>query len=213
MKFSKENMLLYAVTDRSFIGNQTFYEQIESALKGGVTLIQLREKNLDENEFLIEAVKVKELCRKYNVLLIINDNLEIAIRSGADGVHVGQEDMNTEKIRSIIGKNFIVGVSVRTKEQAIKAQESGADYLGVGAVFSTTTKRDAKAVSYNIVREICNAVSIPVVAIGGINCNNISLLKGTGVNGVAIVSAIFSADNIEYECIKLKSLSRKMVQV
>ncbi|MDE7303970.1 MAG: thiamine phosphate synthase [Oscillospiraceae bacterium] len=211
MKCSKETMLLYAVTDRSWVGKQTLYEQVESALKGGATCIQLREKELDEAAFLEEAVALKKLCGSYGVPLIINDNIDIAVKCGADGVHVGQSDMEAANVRKAVGDKMIIGVSAQTVEQALAAQSAGADYLGVGAVFPTSTKLDASEVSHQTLKEICAAVDIPVTAIGGINKNNIAELSGTGVDGVALVSAVFAAQNIEEECKLLKKLSYEMV--
>lgn len=203
-------MLLYAVTDRSWVGKQTLYEQVESALKGGATCIQLREKELGEAAFLDEAVALKKLCGNYGVPLIINDNIDIAIKCGADGIHVGQSDMEAANVRKAVGEKMIIGVSAQTVEQALAAQSAGADYLGVGAVFPTSTKLDASEVSHQTLKEICAAVDIPVTAIGGINKNNIAELSGTGVDGVALVSAIFAAENIEEECRLLKRLSSEM---
>ncbi|MEZ3454069.1 MAG: thiamine phosphate synthase [Oscillospiraceae bacterium] len=211
MKCSKETMLLYAVTDRSWVGRQTLYEQVESALKGGATCVQLREKELDEAAFLEEAVEMKKLCAKYGVPFIINDNVQIAMRCGADGVHVGQSDMAAGNVRRAVGDKMIVGVSAQTVEQALAAQAAGADYLGVGAVFPTSTKSDASEVSRQTLKDICAAVDIPVTAIGGINKGNMAELSGTGVDGVALVSAIFAAEDIEEECKILKKLSGKMV--
>lgn len=211
MKCSKETMLLYAVTDRSWVGKQTLYGQVESALKGGATCIQLREKELDEAAFLEEAIALKKLCGKYGVPLIINDNVDIAVKCGADGVHVGQSDMAAGNVRKAVGDKMIIGVSAQTVEQALAAQKAGADYLGVGAVFPTSTKLDASEVSRQTLKEICAAVDIPVTAIGGINKSNISELSGTGVDGVALVSAIFAAENIEEECKVLKKLSGETV--
>lgn len=211
MKCDKKNMLLYAVTDRMWTGKKTLYEQIEEALKGGITCLQLREKNLDEEQFLEEALKIKSLCKKYNVPFIINDNVDVAIKSKADGVHVGQHDMQAANVRKLVGDDMIIGVSARTVEQAILAEKNGADYLGVGAVFNTSTKTDASSLAFETLSEICKAVSIPVVAIGGISADNILQLLGLGADGVAVVSAIFSAENIEQECKKLRSLSEKMV--
>lgn len=211
MKCDKKNMLLYAVTDRMWTGKKTLYEQIEEALKGGITCLQLREKKLGEEEFLEEALKIKSLCNSYNVPFIINDNVDIALKCGADGVHVGQHDMQAENVRKLVGEDMIIGVSARTVEQAVLAENNGADYLGVGAVFNTSTKTDANSVSFQTFSEICKSVSIPVVAIGGISSENILQLSGLGADGVALVSAIFSAENIEQECRKLHSLSEKMV--
>ena len=211
MKCSKETMLLYAVTDRSWVRKQTLYEQVESALKGGATCIQLREKNLDEAAFLEEAVALKKLCGQYGVPLIINDNIDVAVKCGADGIHVGQSDMEAANVRKAVGDEMIIGVSAQTVEQALAAQSAGADYLGVGAVFPTSTKLDASEVSHQTLKEICAAVDIPVTAIGGINKKNIAELSGTGVDGVALVSAVFAAENIEEECKLLKKLSYEMV--
>ena len=212
MKSIKEAMLLYAVTDRHFTGERTLLEQVEEALKGGATCIQLREKKADEELFLREALEIKELCHHYKVPFIINDNVELAIKCGADGVHVGQDDMQVQKVRALTGKSMIVGVSAQTVEQAVRAEKNGADYLGVGTVFSTSTKPDADRVSYNMLKEICRMVSIPVCAIGGITKSNMKELKGSGVDGVALVSAIFGAENIKEECLELKMLSQKLVK-
>lgn len=212
MKCNKESMLLYAVTDRAWTGRQTLTEQVEAALKGGATCIQLREKELGEEAFLAEAAEMKALCARYSVPFIVNDNVEIAVKCKADGIHVGQKDMEAENVRAIVGPDMIIGVSARTVEQAVAAEKAGADYLGVGAVFATTTKKDAGAVSHQTLKEICEAVSIPVVAIGGIKKSNISELAGTGVDGVALVSAVFAAEDIEKECKELRSLSEKMIR-
>ena len=212
MKLTRENLQLYAVTDRAWTGRQTLLQQVECALKGGVTCIQLREKNLDADEFLQEAIAMKALCSRYNVPLLINDNVEIALKSGADGVHVGQNDMNPHEVRQILGTDKIIGVTAKTVEQALTAQENGADYLGVGAVFATSTKTDTIQIDYTVFRQICEAVKIPVVAIGGINKNNMSKLAGLGMDGFALVSAIFSADDIETECKELLALSEKVLK-
>ena len=211
MTCDKKIMLLYAVTDQAWTGRQTLYEQVEAALRGGVTCVQLREKALDEEAFLSEAKKIHSLCRTYHVPFIIDDNAEIAVLCGADGVHVGQHDMEAKYVRTLVGENMILGVSVQTVQQAILAQENGADYLGVGAVFATSTKPDADAVSRETLTAICQAVSIPVVAIGGIDAGNLPELSGTGIDGVALVSAIFSSREIEHECRRLRALSERMV--
>lgn len=212
MKCEKEAMLLYAVTDRAWTGRQTLMEQVEDALKGGATCVQLREKELDEGTFLQEAVEMKALCQRYGVPFIVNDNVEIAIKAKADGIHVGQKDMEAGNVRALVGENMMIGVSAQTVEQALAAEKAGADYLGVGAMFSTTTKLDACEVTHEMAKAICEAVSIPVVAIGGINKGNLLQLSGTGVDGVALVSAIFSAEKIEEECKELKALSEKMIK-
>lgn len=212
MKFDKSAMLLYAVTDRAWVGRQTLYEQVECAIRGGVTCLQLREKELDSGSFFEEAEKIKLLCNKSNVPFIVNDNVEIAVKCGADGVHIGQEDMAAAEVRRIIGKDMILGVSAQTVEQAKKAEQDGADYLGVGAVFPTSTKLDAADVPYDTLKEICAAVKIPVVAIGGIKRENINMLSGSGISGIAVVSAIFAAEDIENECRILKGITSDAVR-
>ncbi len=212
MKLSKKYMLLYAVTDRRWSEGTTLYEQVEQALQGGVSTLQLREKNLGDEEFLKEAMEIKELCKKYDVPLIINDNVEVAIKCGADGVHVGQEDMEASKVREKVGRDMIIGVSAHNVEEARRAVSNGANYLGVGAVFSTSTKDDVDVLSKETLKDICLAVDVPVVAIGGINQDNILELNGTGVDGVAVVSAIFSSENIVETCKKLRKLSEEMVR-
>lgn len=209
-KFSKESLLLYAVTDRTWLKGRTMEEQVEEALMGGATCIQLREKALDRIAFIEEARSIKRLCERYEVPLIINDDAELALLVGADGVHVGQKDMSPVTARELLGENKIIGVSARTVEQALKAQKEGADYLGVGAVFGTSTKADAQAISRETLQEICRAVSIPVVAIGGIGENNISRLSGTGIAGVAVVSAIFASDNIKEASRRLREQALKL---
>ena len=211
MKCDKKIMLLYAVTDRAWVGKQTLYEQVESALKGGVTCVQLREKNQSEEEFLREALEISSLCKKYDVPFIVNDNVKIAIECEATGVHVGQDDCEVSEVRKLVGDKMIVGVSAHDVEEAKKAVASGADYLGVGAVFSTSTKADTDVLSFETVKAISDAVDVPIVAIGGINRDNILKLEGTGVDGVAIVSGIFSSEDIEAECKTLKALSEEMV--
>lgn len=210
MKLTKEMMRLYAVTDRSWLRGQTLYEQVEQALLGGVTLVQLREKEMDEETFLREAAQMAKICHRHGVPLLINDNVEIARRSGADGVHVGQDDMEAASVRSILGSDMIVGVTAKTIEQALRAQEAGADYLGSGAVFGSSTKLNAKPMTKELLGSICHAVSIPVVAIGGINRHNILELAGTDISGVAVVSGIFAASDIEAECRHLRSIVKQI---
>lgn len=212
MKCDKKVMLLYAVTDRAWVGKQSLYEQIESALKGGATCVQLREKNLNDEEFLKEAMEISVLCKQYAVPFFINDNVEIAVKCQADGIHVGQEDMEVAQVRQRVGADMIIGVSVHSVKEALEAVENGADCLGVGAMFSTSTKTDADVLSKETLRDICAAVEVPVVAIGGIDKTNISQLAGTGVDGVALVSAIFASDDIEKECRLLHKLSEEMVK-
>ena len=204
MKCDKNSLLLYAVTDRSWTGERTLYEQVEAAIKGGVTFIQLREKELDNESFVDEALKIKSICSEYNIPFVINDNVHVAMEINADGVHVGQNDMTAKEVRRLIGKDKILGVSVQNVEQAILAQNQGADYLGVGAVFHTDSKSDADHVSYETLKQICNSVKIPVVAIGGIGVNNVSELKGSGISGIAVISAIFGADDIQLAAKELR---------
>lgn len=204
MSILKEQLLLYAVTDRTWVGRQTLLEQIEDALKGGVTLVQLREKDLEEAAFLREAIQAKELCHRYHVPLIINDNVEVALKSGADGVHVGIEDAPVAEIRKQAGKDFIIGATAKTIQQAQLAEASGADYLGVGAVFPSPTKKSAIRITNEQLNEICASVSIPAVAIGGITRDNIAQLKGSRIDGVAVVSAIFAAEDVKTAAEQLK---------
>lgn len=212
MKCNKQHMLLYAVTDRAWTGEQTLYEQVEAALKGGVTCVQLREKELDEAAFLQEAKDICALCRRYHVPFIVNDNVDIAVACGADGIHVGQEDMMAEEVRRRVGDAMILGVSVHTVEEARQAVRDGADYLGLGAVFPTSTKADVDQMTNETLRDICSAVDVPIVAIGGINRDNLLSLAGSGVDGVALVSAIFSAEDIEKTCQELRALAERMVR-
>ena len=211
MKCDKKTMLLYAVTDRAWTGKQSLYEQVEAALKGGVTCVQLREKELDDETFLEEAVEIAALCKKYEVPFFINDNVDIAIKCKADGIHVGQEDMMAAQVRQKVGEDMMIGVSVHTVEEALEAVKNGADCLGVGAMFSTSTKTDVDVLPKEILKDICEAVDVPVVAIGGIGKGNILELSGTKVDGVALVSAIFAAEDIESECRLLRKLSEEMV--
>ena len=207
----KKTMLLYAVTDRAWVGRQSLYEQVECALKGGATCVQVREKKLGDEDFLEEAKQIAALCKRYGVPLFINDNVDVAIACGAEGVHVGQEDMAAAKVREKVGNKMMIGVSVHSVEEAKQAVRDGADCLGVGAMFSTSTKTDVDVLPKETLKAICDAVDIPVVAIGGLNKSNILELSGTGVDGVALVSAIFSAEDIESECRELRALSEKMV--
>lgn len=209
---SKNDMLLYAVTDRSWLNGATLYEQVEAALKGGATFVQLREKKLDEAHFLEEAVQIKELCKRYHVPFVINDNVEIALAMDADGVHVGQSDMEAGDVRARLGADKIIGVSAHNVEEALLAQQRGADYLGVGAVFPTGSKDDAAVMSHETLKAICKAVSIPVVAIGGIGAHNVMELSGSGVCGIAVISAIFAQKDIETATAKLKMMAEQMVK-
>ncbi len=209
MKLNSKDLFLYAVTDRKWTGKKTLFEQVEESIKGGVTFVQIREKELEYKLFLDEAIKMKDLCKKYDIPFVVNDNVDIAIKSNADGVHVGQEDMEALNVREMIGKDKILGISVQTLEQAIEAEKKGADYLGVGAIFPTNSKDNAVKVSIETLSLICKSVNIPVVAIGGINKTNINQLKNTGISGVALISAIFENDDIEYATRELKEILSK----
>lgn len=212
MNCDKKDLLLYAVTDRAWLGDKTLSWQVEESLKGGATMIQLREKHLDHEHFLKEAKEIKELCRKYQVPFLINDDVDLAVEVDADGVHVGQHDMEAGEVRKKIGPNRILGVSAQTVEQALLAQQAGADYLGVGAVFPTGTKDDADVVSIQMLGEICHAVSIPVVAIGGIGQHNVMQLAGSGICGIAVVSAIYAQQDIQNAASTLHALAKEMVE-
>ena len=202
-EFSRKNLLLYAVTDKRSGGDDNFVERVRQALVGGVTMLQLREKNLPPEDFRRDALAVKALCEEFSVPFLINDDVALAKEIDADGAHIGQNDMTLAEARNILGADKIIGVSARTVEEALTAQKGGANYLGVGAVFATITKPDAQAVSLATLRDICAAVDIPVVAIGGIDKENIARLAGTGIVGVAVVSAIFSAADIRRSAAEL----------
>lgn len=200
MKFDRRQLMVYAVTDRAWIGKMSLCEQVEAALKGGATMVQMREKSLTDDtvqDYLEEARSLRALTERYSVPLIIDDNIKLALLCGADGVHVGQNDMDAAQARALLGSDKILGVTAKTVEQALKAQEQGADYLGSGAVFGTSTKADALPMTMERLGEICRSVSIPVVAIGGICLENIGKLKGSGAAGAAVVSGIFGAEDIE----------------
>lgn len=211
MKFDKKDLLLYAVTDRSWLHGRSLIQQVREALEGGTTMLQLREKELDYGHFLEEGLEIQKLCRNFHVPFIINDNVTLAKEIGADGVHVGQSDMAAGDVRALLGPDKILGVSAQTVEQAVLAEKSGADYLGVGAVFPTGSKADAVEVSHNTLREICSAVSIPVVAIGGITRDNVSQLAGSGICGIAVISAIFAQTDISAASADLKNRTRKVL--
>lgn len=212
MKCTEESLLLYAVTDRAWTGEQTLYEQVELALQGGATFIQLREKTLDRPAFVQEARELKALCARYRVPFVINDEVSIAMEVDADGVHVGQSDMEAGDVRARLGEGKIIGVSAQTVEQAILAQQRGADYLGVGAVFPTGSKDDADDVSHETLKAICEAVDIPVIAIGGIGAHNVAQLRGTGICGIAVISAIFGQKDIRSATAELKRRTAEAVQ-
>lgn len=209
----KKQLLLYAVTDNAWAGKYTLLEQIEQALEGGVTILQLREKNLSEKDFVREAIEVKKICKRYNVPLIINDNVEVAVKSGANGVHVGIEDMAVDEIRKKVGQDFIIGATAKTIEQARKAEADGADYLGVGAVFPSPTKKNAIRITKEQLSDITGSVDVPCVAIGGITLENITEIKGCGVCGIAVVSAVFGAENIRQACKELKEKALAVTEI
>ena len=206
-----EELLLYAVTDRHWLNGATLISQVEAALKGGATFIQLREKNLDDKAFYQEALEIQKLCKEYKVPFVINDNVELAKKIGADGVHVGQSDMEALDVRKVLGDDKIIGVSAQTVEQAELAEKHGADYLGVGAVFPTGSKNDATEVSFETLQEICEHVHFPVIAIGGITRDNVVELSQSGICGIAVISAIFGQTNIEAATADLKKQTKKML--
>ena len=193
----KLDLRVYAVTDRTWTGEKSLFCQLEEALQAGVTLVQLREKELDDDAFLEEARQIKALTDSYGVPLIINDNVKVALACDAAGVHIGQEDMDAACVRRLLGPDKILGVTAKTVEQARRAEKAGADYLGSGAVFGTSTKKDAKPMDHALLQEICESVKIPVVAIGGIDGGNILLLKGRKMAGVAVVSGLFACEDIK----------------
>ena len=206
---TRVDLSLYAVTDRRW--TSSLKDDVEKAIEGGVTIVQLREKDISHNEFVSLAKEIKCVTDRYRIPLMINDNVNVAMEVNADGVHIGQSDENAKDVRERIG-NRILGVSVRTVEEARKAQEDGADHLGCGAVFGTSSKSDADSIPMDTLREICNSVSIPVVAIGGISKDNMMQLKGTGIRGVAVISAIFAQDDIREAAKELRNLSERVIQ-
>ena len=212
MNVDKKDLLLYAVTDRHWLNGRTLYSVVKESLDGGVTFLQLREKELDEVHFLEEAKELQQLCREYQVPFIVNDNVDIAISMNADGVHVGQSDMEAGDVRAKLGPDKIIGVSAQTVEQAVLAEKHGADYLGVGAVFQTGSKDDADDVSYETLKAICEAVSIPVIAIGGITQENVKELAGSGICGIAVISAIYAQQDIRKASEDLKKETQRMVE-
>lgn len=210
MKIEKNAMQLYAITDRNWLNGNTLASQVEEVLRGGATFLQLREKNASKEEIIKEALEIKEICKKYNVPFVIDDDVDIAKEVNADGVHIGQNDASYTYARDILGDNKIIGMTAHNLEEAMAAQNSGADYIGVGAVFNTSTKLDTIPMSRETLMQITSNISIPVVAIGGINENNILELKGSGVDGVAVISAIFSKKDITEAAKNLLSLSKQL---
>lgn len=211
MKCGKKELQLYAITDRHWLNGRSLYEVVKESLDGGVTFLQLREKQLDEEHFLEEAKELQGLCREYNVPFIINDNVDIALAMNADGVHIGQSDMEMKEAREKLGSDKIIGVSAHTKEEALLAQAQGADYLGVGAVFPTSSKDDAESVSYETLKAICEVVSIPVVAIGGITRENLHQLSGSGISGISVISAIYAQSDIKEAARELKQCVQEIL--
>ncbi|OLR56773.1 thiamine-phosphate diphosphorylase [Hornefia porci] len=211
MKSDRENLLLYAVTDRHWTGRETLRQQVEAALRGGVTFVQLREKNMEHDAFRKEALEIRDLCRACGVPFVLDDDVALAMEVDADGIHVGQSDMEAGDVRALIGPDRILGVSACTVEEAVRAEQRGADYLGVGAVFPTGSKDDARPVTHETLRKICEAVTIPVIAIGGITEQNVMELAGSGICGVAVISAIFGQPEIESATKRLKSAVSEMV--
>lgn len=210
MKLERKMLTLYAVTDRSWLGDESLYQQVKKALEGGVTMVQLREKNLSRKEFEEEAKNILPLCRAYHVPLIINDDVELAKETDADGVHIGQSDMQIQKAREILGADKIIGVTAKTIAQAEAAESAGADYLGSGAVFGSSTKKDAIPLDHDLLQKICESVQIPVVAIGGITAENAMLLKGRGMAGIAVVSGIFACSDIGQAAEKLRKIAEEL---
>lgn len=212
MKVNRNSLLLYAVTDRTWLKGRSLAAVVDEALKAGVTFLQLREKDLDNDSFLQLAREIKTIADKYQIPYVINDNVDVAMACGADGVHVGQNDMFAKDVRKLIGPGKILGVSAQTVEQALTAEKNGADYIGVGTVFPTSTKLDAEAVPFETLKEICSAVSIPVVAIGGINKDNALKLAGSGIDGIAVVSAIFAREDITAAVKELRQIASRTVK-
>ncbi|MCF0104110.1 MAG: thiamine phosphate synthase [Eggerthellaceae bacterium] len=210
MSAARDIFTLYAVTDRRWCGEQSLKDQVVAAIKGGVTTVQLREKNMSDEDLLVEALETKEVCNKNNVVFIVNDNVDVALKSEADGVHIGQNDMDVKEVKKLIPEKMLLGVSVTNLAEAMVAQEAGADYLGVGAVFPTKSKDDAKLVDPRTLHQICQSVKIPVVAIGGITSSNMFKLASTGIAGVAVISAIFSASDIESKSRSMFKLANKI---
>lgn len=212
MKFDRKDLLLYGVTDSRWLKTgETLCGQVEQALLGGATFIQLREKHLDKDRFLEEAMQIQALCRRYRVPFVINDDVEIARSMDADGVHVGQEDMDLQAARAVLGADKIIGVSAHTVEEAVRAEQGGADYLGVGAVFPTGSKADVRALDREMLQAITGAVRIPVVAIGGIGKENVAELAGCGLAGIAVISAIFAQPDVRKAAADLRKRTERMV--
>lgn len=214
MRFDKQSLLLYAVTDRHWLNGRRLADDVREALEGGVTFVQLREKDdmaLPHDVFLTEAKEIQTLCKEYKVPFVLDDDVALALECGADGVHVGQHDLEAGSVRKLLGPDKILGVSAQTVEEALLAEREGADYLGVGAVFPTGSKDDADDVSHETLRAICEAVSIPVIAIGGITRDNVGELSGTGIAGIAVISAIFAKTDREAAASDLLEQTKRAV--
>lgn len=212
LKVDKESMMLYAVTDRTWLNGKSLESEVEKICKAGATFIQLREKGITDEEFIAEAKKIKLVTDKYKIPFVINDNIQVAKAVNADGVHIGQSDMEAKKARDILGENKIIGISAGSLQEALTAEKNGADYIGVGAMFHTDTKQDATSVTLEEIKKITKSVSIPVVAIGGINKDNVLKLKESGVDGIAVISAIFAENNVEEATKNMLKLAKEMVE-
>lgn len=211
MKVKKEHMLVYAITDRHWAKTMTLEQQVEDVLKNGATFLQIREKNMPHDELVKEAVRIKKIAEKYNVPVVIDDDIQAVIESGADGVHIGQNDMDYVEARKLLGSDKIIGMTAPSVELAKKAEELGADYIGAGAVFNTNTKKDTKPLELDTLKKICNSVSIPVVAIGGIDHSNVRKLAGTDIDGVAVISALFAAQDPGKATKELVSIMKEII--
>ena len=212
MKVNKESMLVYAITDRHWTGEKTLEQQVDEVLKNGATFLQIREKNMPHDELVKEAVLIKEIAKKYNVPVVIDDDIYAVIESGVDGVHIGQKDMDYIEARKLLGDDKIIGMTAPSVELAKKAEKLGAEYIGAGAVFNTSTKKDTRPLELSTLKEICSSVSIPVVAIGGIDHSNVRKLNGTNIDGVAVISALFGADDPGEATRELVSIMKDVVQ-
>lgn len=211
MNIQAETLRLYAVTDRAWAADEeAFFQQIEAAVRGGASIVQLREKHLEDEPFLAEARRFADLCRRLGAVSIINDRADIALAAGADGVHVGQSDLEAGRARALLGPHKIVGVSAHSPEEARRARKAGADYLGCGAAFATGTKADAKPIPRETIRAVTAAAGIPVVAIGGVSRENVLELKGLGLSGVAVVSGLFGQEDVERAARELLELSKQL---
>lgn len=211
MKFDRKSLKMYLVTDRYWLGKNNLTQQVEESILAGATFVQVREKNISDKEFISIASEIKKVTDKYNIPLVINDNINVAIAINADGVHIGQNDEELSLVRKKIGDNKIIGVSTQTVTQTLQAYKNGANYVGIGAVYPTSSKNNVDVLTYQQIKDCCNCCDIPVVAIGGLNKNTIHLLNGTGVDGVAVISAIFSAKNITNATKELVRITEDML--